>query len=240
MLHPCKQTIITSTQTISDIVYIETNVASTGTFVAFQDSVATAYSLPALCALTYSIGDATDATTYGVTKSGFTISVLTSNVSLIGTSKGLWVSATATPAQDTPSQTVPFNVIIQSPCPTSTLTLPSAIANTSIVAQSGVGTQVTFAPATNNKETTLGSPGLCGPRVYTIVQVQPATFVTVAPAPANPLTDNWTLNCSSSFAGDVGTWTVTLKAELQDNPTATPATKSFTVTVTHICQSATI
>jgi hypothetical protein len=50
------------------------------------------------------------------------------------------------------------------------LTLPAAIASASITALSGVNQLLTFSPATNNKETTLSSLGLCGDRVYTIVE----------------------------------------------------------------------
>jgi len=94
------------------MIYIETNSATTTNFVAFDDSVALEYGISNLCGLTYFINDPTIATTYGVTTSGLSISVLTSNVSLIGTTQSFEIYAKATPLQDAVSQVVSFNVII--------------------------------------------------------------------------------------------------------------------------------
>lgn len=102
-----------------------------------------------------------------------------------------------------------------SPCTISTLTLPNAVADATITAMSGLLVTGTFTPATNDKEIALTSSGYCGNRVYSIVEVQPATFISiVSPAPANLLTTNWTLNLQSNSLADVQDWVVTLKAEL--------------------------
>jgi hypothetical protein len=68
-------------------------------FTAFEDTVSgpTQYNIPGLCGLVYSISDPAVATTYGVTTTGLSISVITSNVALIGTTMAFELSATATP-----------------------------------------------------------------------------------------------------------------------------------------------
>ena len=88
-------------------------------FLAFDDSVATDYGLPDLCSLTYSLSLAADATNYGVALNSATpsISLLTTDSFLIGTSIALTISAVSSiVAQDTPSQTVSFTVIVVDPC----------------------------------------------------------------------------------------------------------------------------
>jgi hypothetical protein len=117
------------------------------------------------------------------------------------------------------------------------MSLPSAISNTSIVSGSGINSLLPFSPATNNVETTYSSLGLCGDRLYTIVEAQPKLFITLVPPVTNPLSNSWNLDCLATTIYDVGVWLVTLKAELVLYPLANPATKTFTVTVTHICQT---
>jgi hypothetical protein len=69
---------------------------------------------------------------------------------------------------------------------------------------SGLNVPVTFAPATNDKEIAMSATGMCGDRDYTILEAQPASFISIAsPAPADPYTTNWTLNCQSSNLADV-------------------------------------
>jgi hypothetical protein len=52
--------------------YMVARVAMTQPF-AFTDTAADAYNIPNLCALTYSLTDATDATTFGVSLVGSSI-----------------------------------------------------------------------------------------------------------------------------------------------------------------------
>jgi len=239
LYHPCKATVITTAQTISNISYSLCAPALLTPFLAFADTVSAAYSNPTMCGLVYSFTVPADATSFGTTISGLNIQVSLTDITKIGLTKGLVLQVVATPLQDTPGPTVPFNVIINHPCPGSTLTFPSAISAVTIVSMSGIGSTVTFTPTTNSAETTLGS-GYCGTRDYTIVEAQPQTFVTiVSPAPANVFTTNWSLTCLSANIADVGVWTVTLKATLTNYPLV-QATKTFSVTINHICSTTVI
>ena len=74
---------------------------------------------------------------------------------------------TATHAQ------ISFTIDIIDPCMTSTLTLPTTLLDVSIYSISGVGTSQLFAPAVNNAEIAASILGLCGPRVYSIAELQP-------------------------------------------------------------------
>ena len=94
---------------------------------AFSDSVSTQYSTPTLCALTYSLSLAADATTYGATVDSATlkISVYTVSTALVGTSTTLTLSANSSVVQqDTASSTVSFAISVLDPCPYATITLP--------------------------------------------------------------------------------------------------------------------
>lgn len=83
---------------------------------------------------------------------------------------------------------------------------------------------------------------MCGGRYYSIVEASAQTFASIAPPAVglNDLVDNWTLTFLSTNLADVGVWTVTLKAELQQYPTITPATTTVNVTVVAGCVSTSI
>lgn len=103
LLHPCKTTIITTSQTINNITYTLDDPASVLTFLPFNDSVSTQYSVNNLCGLVYSLSLAATATTYGATvnSAANSISVQATNYLLIGTSAQLVLSAAAsTSVQD--------------------------------------------------------------------------------------------------------------------------------------------
>ena len=97
LLHPCKVTSLTSSQTISTIIYPFGDPTVNTPFTAFDDSVATQYSDPTLCGLVYSITDPTSATNFGVALSGMQITVVTTDSSLIGQSVNLNLLANANP-----------------------------------------------------------------------------------------------------------------------------------------------
>ena len=124
LLHPCKLTLITTAQTIADQQYVFGDPTLLISFSAFADSVSVEYGIAGLCALTYSLSLATDATAYGatiLTTPSLQISVLTTNNLLFGTSVSLTLLANGTPQQDTASQTVTFNLTIIDPCQLSTI-----------------------------------------------------------------------------------------------------------------------
>lgn len=185
LLHPCKLTVISSTQTIADITYGVSTAAILTPFTAFSDTVSVAYSIPTLCALVYSIKDATIAAADGTTISGMNIREFTNNMALVGTTQAFHLVANATPQQDAAFIGVPFNVIFAHPCATSTLHFAGQVptSGTAIVAFSGSSVKLDFEPATVNVESSLANLGLCGSRVYTIVETQPQNFITVSAAP---------------------------------------------------------
>ena len=86
LIHPCKQTLLTTPQTIDDMSYMFGDAALITPFMPFDDSVAIQYGVAGLCNLLYSLELASDATNYGVTVDSVapSISVLTTNNLLIG------------------------------------------------------------------------------------------------------------------------------------------------------------
>lgn len=238
-LHACKITVISSAQPAIAITYSLCQTALLSPFVAFSDSVSVAYSQPTLCGLVYSFTVPTDATPFGVTISGLNISTYLTDVAKIGLTVNLLLQATATPVQTAASPIIPVSVTIAHPCPASTITLPNAISSTTIVSMSGISSTVTFSPATNSAETTLVSSGYCGPRTYSLVG-SPGFVTIVSPAPANEFTSAWSLVCLSTNLADVGIQTVILQATLQNYPSVPAVTKSFTVTINHICSTTSI
>ena len=107
VLHPCKITQITTTQTIPDISFPFGGTALLTPFTNFDDTVSTEYGITDLCVLSYSLELAADATAYGtsiIAGAPPNIQVLTNDPLLKGTSITLTLSAVATLfPQDTPS-----------------------------------------------------------------------------------------------------------------------------------------
>ena len=62
-----------------------------------------------------------------------------------------------------------FKITITNPCLTTVLTLPTTLASVTITSLSGTGNSQTFLPATDTAATSL-IPGLCGNRIYSIVE----------------------------------------------------------------------
>ena len=122
-------------------------------FLAFDDSVATAYGVPGLCALTYNLSLASDATNYGVTVNSATkqISVLTTNSGLIGTSISLTLSANSSVVQQaTASQTVTFTVSVVDLCLNTIISLPFATLSNMISTITQAAATQTFGLATDS------------------------------------------------------------------------------------------
>lgn len=111
-------------------------------------------------------------------------------------------------------------ITLVDPCLTTTLTLPTALTSFSIAAFDGIGFTQTYMPATDAAATSALVPGLCGPRVYTILEASPAAFISiVAPAVGQEYTAAWTLFALSNSFIDVGVWTTTLQVSLLNYPT---------------------
>jgi hypothetical protein len=116
---------------------------------------------------------------------------------------------------------VTFSVTLVDPCPTTVLSLP-ALSTFTISAFDGIGFTQTFTPASDSASTTAAVTGLCGPVTYSILEAQPATFVSIiSPGAGLELTNPWTLTALSNNFADVGTWTITLQAVLTNFPTIT-------------------
>lgn len=71
--HPCILTVISSSQTISDIYYLLGDPKLNIPFVLFSDSVSAEYGNPTLCALTYQLSLASDATNFGASVNSSTL-----------------------------------------------------------------------------------------------------------------------------------------------------------------------
>ena len=99
LLHPCKLTQITLTQSVSDTSILFGDPAVIAPF-AFTDSVATQYGVPGLCALSLTLSPSADAATFGVTLDsvGLTITVYPPNKLLIGQSATFTLIADSTTA----------------------------------------------------------------------------------------------------------------------------------------------
>ena len=89
-------------------------------------------------------------------------------------------------------------------------------------------------PATDTAADTAFIPSLCGPRTYTIVEAQPAVFITILQPASDQYTNAWTLNALSNSLIDVGVWSVTLQVVLVNYPTIF-TTQMFTATVLDPC-----
>jgi len=110
-----------------------------------------------------------------------------------------------------------------------------------IAAVSGIADTQPFAPAIDSAATSAAIPGLCGPRVYSIIE-DPAHLLTTLDvfAGTDQFVDNWSLTFISNSLLDMGTWTVTLQVALADYASVPVATQTITVTVVHMCQSTVI
>jgi hypothetical protein len=96
-------------------------------------------------------------------------------------------------------------------------------------------------PATDTAADLALVPGLCGPRVYTILEAQPSLFIPIVmPADSLEFTSPWTLPALSNSFVDVGVWTVTLQASLLNYPTIAAVTQVMTATVIDPCLSTVI
>jgi hypothetical protein len=88
LIHPCKTTIITTTQTISNVIYNYGGPATQQLFTQFSDTVSSQYGVPGLCSLTYTLALSADATAFGVSilfiSPNYYIQVLTLDLALMG------------------------------------------------------------------------------------------------------------------------------------------------------------
>jgi len=76
-----------------------------------------------------------------------------------------------------------FEITITNPCLTTVLTLPTTITSVTITSLSGTSQSRAFSPATDTAATPV-VPGLCGNRIYSIVEVSAQNFVSIVPPAA--------------------------------------------------------
>ena len=69
-----------------------------------------------------------------------------------------------------------FTITVIDPCLTTTLTLPTVLAPVTITAMSGTGSSQIFLPATDAAGAAAATPGLCGNRIYSIVEAPAQAF----------------------------------------------------------------
>ena len=101
LYHPCKTTVITTSQTIANVIHQFGDPTSVTSFTAFSDSTASEYNVLSLCSIVYSLSNASDASTFGVTVNSSTlqISTLPTNHLLIGQNINLTLHANSSTAQ---------------------------------------------------------------------------------------------------------------------------------------------
>ena len=204
--------------TLSNMSYVIAAAASTQTFALGTDSKSTLTAIASLCGpIEYSI---LQGFSFATVNASGTISVQTSLITDTGVHSATF-NAKLTNYPAVANVQVGFTITITNPCLTTTLTLPTALVAATITSQSGVGNSQSFAPATDSAATTAAISGLCGNRLYSIVEAPVQGFVSIVPPAAglDPLTNTWTLSCLSTNLADVGIWTVTLKAALELYPT---------------------
>ena len=76
-----------------------------------------------------------------------------------------------------------FKITITNPCLTTVLTLPTTLTSVTITSLSGTSHSQAFLPATDTAATSI-VPGLCGNRIYSIVEVSAQNFVSIVPPAA--------------------------------------------------------
>jgi len=103
LYHPCKKTLLTSSQTISDATYIY-NATKEIAFAAFSDSVSAAYSNSSLCGVTYVLSP-TDLhnLTMSIDNTTLKISITGAPIASRGQTVAFTLSAVSVPLSDTPS-----------------------------------------------------------------------------------------------------------------------------------------
>jgi hypothetical protein len=99
------------------------------------------------------------------------ISVQTTSLAHVGLHSVTFEAKLTNYAEVTPLLAT-FSVNITNPCLTTILSLPTTLAPITITSLSGIGDTQNFLPATDSASTTASIPGLCGSRIYSIVESQ--------------------------------------------------------------------
>ena len=176
------------------------------TFALASDSVSTAMSITSLCGpIEYSIAEG-----YSFMQvTAGTISLGSNSMADVGTHTAT-LKAKLTNYPAVAPALVSFSTTLIDPCLSTTITLPTTLVAETITSLSGLTTIQVFAPATDTAATSAGVLGLCGPRIYTIVETTPQGFVSIVAPATNEYSSNWSLSMHSTNIANVGTWAVTL------------------------------
>lgn len=210
-----------------------TQAAALQSWTAATDSLSTAKGLPEVCGpMTYSIAEGYSFVTLDV--SILQITLQSTNMAHIGTQTAT-LQASLTNYPGIAPTKIQFSVTLVDPCLTTVLTLATTLSTFTIAAFDGVGFTQTFMPATDSAADTALVPGLCGTRVYSIVELQPKAFISFISPTGDQFVNAWSLTAFSNSLSDVGVWTVTLSVSLTNYPSIPPATKTTTATVLSPC-----
>ena len=71
-------------------------------------------------------------------------------------------------------------------------------------------------PATDTAGVAALIPGLCGVRIYSIVESEPTNFIMIRAPSGDQYVDSWQLSFLTNKISKVGVYTVTIKVVLQD------------------------
>jgi len=167
---------------------------------------------------------------------GGVVSVQTNDMTKVGFHTVTFRASLANYLAVPPAQ-LTIGITLVDPCLTTVLALPTTLVSFTIAAFDGIGFTQTFMPATDTAATSALVPELCGPRVYTILEATPASFISItAPVAGQDYTAPWTLLALSNNFMDAGSWTTTLQVTLLNYPTILAATKVMNSAVCSIDQ----
>ena len=100
-----------------------------------------------------------------------TISVQTTSIAHVGEHSVTFEAKLTNYAELTPLSAT-FLVRITNPCANTTLNLSTTLLPVTITSLSGVSNTQSFLPATDSASSTASIPGLCGNKIYSIVEAQ--------------------------------------------------------------------
>lgn len=169
IMDPClKAEIQLPFMTLADMNYSVAFGAVSQTFAAATDSKSAFFTITSYCGpIEYSISEAYSFTTVNQTQR--TVSVQTNLFSDAGNHPAT-LEAKLTNYPGVPHAKVTFSIFITNPCFTTALSFPTTLAPISIISKTNIGFSSSFAPAIDSAAATAGTPGLCGDRLYSILE----------------------------------------------------------------------
>jgi hypothetical protein len=183
ILNPCANTVIQLTfSTLNDMNYVISQTASTQNFALGTDSKSALTGVSSLCG----------PIEYLIVVPGYSFASVDAVNGIISVQSNLINDAGNHDATFRAKMRdysllahvdIGFKITITNPCLTTVLNLPTSLTSVTITSLSGTSNSQTFLPATNTPTTSL-VPGLCGNRIYSIVEASARNFVSIVAPPA--------------------------------------------------------